>query len=104
MYPELVEGRRCSLVVFALETGGRWSKEAAEFVEQLSYAKSRSAPLRLRAAAAQQWQRRWGKLVSVACARAFASSLVAPTSASLAECRDGGAPELAELFGRGDAS
>ena len=31
-YAELLEGDRCHLVVVALETGGRWSAEALEFV------------------------------------------------------------------------
>ena len=32
-YPELLEARRCSLVVVALETGGRWGEEAADFID-----------------------------------------------------------------------
>ena len=34
-YPELLHARRCSLVVVALENGGRWATEAADFVEEL---------------------------------------------------------------------
>ena len=37
-YAELLEGDRCHLVVVALETGGRWSSEALEFVESLASA------------------------------------------------------------------
>ena len=40
-YAELVEGRRCKFVVVAIETGGRWSAEACNFVENLAWAKSR---------------------------------------------------------------
>ena len=38
-YPELANGR-CSLVVLALEVGGRWSQEAIEFIRDLSWAKA----------------------------------------------------------------
>ena len=38
-YPELLTGR-CRLVVMAIETGGRWSSEAADFVRQLAFAKA----------------------------------------------------------------
>ena len=31
-YPELEQARRCRLVVFGVEVGGRWSREAAQFV------------------------------------------------------------------------
>ena len=34
-YPELVAGRRCRLVIVAIETGGRWD-EAVDFIAQLA--------------------------------------------------------------------
>ena len=34
-YPELERARRCCLVVFGVEVGGRWSREAAQFVPYL---------------------------------------------------------------------
>ena len=40
-YHELVECARCLLVVVAIETGGRWSQEAATFVDSLASARSR---------------------------------------------------------------
>ena len=40
-YPELLTSRRCRLVVVAIETGGRWSDEAAELLWQLALAKAR---------------------------------------------------------------
>ena len=39
-YRELLQSRRCHLVVLALEVGGRWSKEAAAFVRLLAKAKA----------------------------------------------------------------
>ena len=37
-YPEFLCSQRCALVVVAVETGGRWSQEAADFVEELAFA------------------------------------------------------------------
>ena len=63
-YSELVNGQRCHLVVVAIETGGRWSSEAYNFVESLARARSRETPHVLRrsaflacrhAAISQEW-------------------------------------------------
>ena len=43
-YSELLEGSRCQLVVVGIETGGRWSSEAVDFVEMMAQAKAREAP------------------------------------------------------------
>ncbi len=43
-YRELVHSRRCSLLVAAVEVGGRWDPEAYRFLTQLAKAKARSAP------------------------------------------------------------
>ena len=40
-YPELVTSNWCRLVVVALETGGRWSEEAADILRQLAFARAR---------------------------------------------------------------
>ena len=59
-YPELNGvGGRARLVVFAMETGGRWSEEAWKFVELLSKARARSDPKLLQKAAAIGWAKRW---------------------------------------------
>ena len=97
-YPELLASKRCVLVVVALETGGRWSQEASDFVEQLSHAKGRGAQPRVRKAVTLAWQRRWVRLLSTAAAKAFASSLVAPPSSLLSQAVDGKAPALSELL------
>ena len=45
------------------------------------------------------WRRRWLRLLSVSCARSFASSLVAlPTALHALGGADGCAPDLADLF------
>lgn len=90
--------RRCSLVVVALETGGRWSTEAATFVEELAYARAPEAPPKLRGAAALAWQRRWVRILATACANSFAHSLVAPASACATDPADGPAPLLSQVL------
>ena len=35
-YPELLRNRRCRLVVFGIEVGGRWSNEASRFIRMLA--------------------------------------------------------------------
>ena len=42
-YPELLRDRRCRLVVFGIEVGGRWSEEAATFLRLLAHTKARQA-------------------------------------------------------------
>ena len=97
-YPELLCSQRCALVVVAVETGGRWSHEAADFVEELAFARARDAPARLRHAAALAWQRRWVRLLSTACAVSFAHSLTAPCGDLGSAGLDGDAPQLCELL------
>ena len=58
-YPELVRGNRCRLVVLAIEVGGKWGHEAAEFLRLLAQARNRSVPYVLRTAAIQASIARW---------------------------------------------
>eukprot|EP00438_Fugacium_kawagutii_P035997 Skav228963 [mRNA] locus=scaffold671:28044:28988:+ [translate_table: standard] len=75
-YPELQRGGRCKLIVVALEVGGRWSGEAADFVRLLAQARSRSAPALLRPATTQALIARWSALLTHAAQTAFARSLL----------------------------
>ena len=43
-YVELLHGDRCHLVVVGIETCGRWSTEAAEFITQMASGRAREAP------------------------------------------------------------
>ena len=43
-YGELLEGDRCHLVVVGVETGGRWSQEACNFVTSLAAGRCRDVP------------------------------------------------------------
>ena len=99
-YPELLAGR-CSLVVVALETGGRWSTEALEFIDDLARAKSREAPPLLRFSTSLAYRRRWLRMLSVAAGKAFISALGSDGSPETYGC-DGALPALGDLFGRGD--
>ena len=48
-YPELLQTRRCKLVVLAIEVGGRWSQETTTFLRLLAQAKARTIPARRKA-------------------------------------------------------
>ena len=99
-YAELLVGDRCRLVVVGIETGGRWSGEARDFFDTLPLAKSREVPRVLRRSAHLAWRRRWMRMQAVACARALAASLVAPSAVPTAQAGvDGATPDLADLFG-----
>eukprot|EP00439_Symbiodinium_sp_Y106_P029793 s6628_g3.t1 len=75
-YPELLRARRCRLVVFGIETGGRWSEEAATFLRLLAQARAAGAPVAVRRAAQAAWVYRWSGILSVAAQRAFVASLL----------------------------
>ena len=96
-YTEILTSARCQLVVVAIETGGRWSYEAADFLWQLAKAKSREGtcfhePLRHTCLGKSGGHR------STVCAVSFAASLM-----ELCECEacchtDGEAPSAAEVL------
>ena len=56
-YPELLNNRRCRLVVVGIEVGGRWSNEASNFICMLAKARARSSPPSLQAASHQRGPR-----------------------------------------------
>ena len=96
-YPELLRAHRCRLVVFGLETGGRWSEEAATFLRLLAQARAASAPTAVRRATQAAWVHRWSGILSVAAQRAFAASLLElPPAAELGAAGD--PPALHELL------
>ena len=96
-YPELERARRCHLVVFGLEVGGRWAPEAATFIRLLARARAAEVPASLRAAARAAWVVRWSGIVAVAAQRAFAASLLELPPGG--ECSAGGPePALHELL------
>ena len=95
-YPELDRARRCRLVVFGVEVGGRWSEEAATFVRLLAKARARSAPAALQKAVRAALVHRWSGILSMAVQRSFAASLLELPLDN--ECRDGPMPPWAELL------
>ena len=64
---ELLQSDRCQLVVVRVETGDRFSPEAVTFFEGL-------AALRFPSFVA--WQKRWSRMLSISCCRAFCGSLI----------------------------
>ena len=73
--------------------------EALRFVESLAAVRARDAEPALFHSAALAWRRGWSRVLSVSCARAFASLLVAvPTAMHALGGADGCAPDLADLF------
>ena len=100
-YPELINSGRCRLVVVAIETGGRWSDEAVEFIRLLACAKAQEVPSYMWWPTTLAWQRRWTRMLSTACSLSFAASLVEPSDNCVTWCRTGGEPpSLAELLGQ----
>ena len=97
-YHELLDGGRCHLVVVGLETGGRWSDEALHFIETLASSRARDMVPVLRRPAFLGWRRRWIRMLSISCSRAFASSLLSSRD-DVWEGTDGATPDLAGLFG-----
>ena len=97
-YPEFLGNGRCQLVVVAMETGGRWSVEAVQFVRHLARERAKRDPLPLRRANELAYFRRWSRLLACATLRAFAASLVAePGEWDALESPEAPAPPAADL-------
>ena len=68
-----------------------------QVLRQLSCSKVHEVPSFMRVPVALMWERRWTRLLAVACATSFAASLVDPAS-HVTWCHTGGeAPALANL-------
>ena len=96
-YPELTQGGRARLVVFAMELGGRWSEEAATFIRMLAQHRARDANPLLREAAQHAWSSRWTALLAAAAMRSFACSLL-HTPGSSSTNVDGPCPLLSDTL------
>ena len=96
-YPELLHSRRCRLVVLGIETGGRWSEEAARFVTLLAHAKARQAPHLLQHSVAAALINRWTAMLTHAALQAFAASLLDPDCAHLTNV-EGNDPAWSQLL------
>ena len=72
--------------------------EAVQFMRLLVQAKARDSPPLTRRSSEFVWGRRWTRIIAVACARSFASSLVHPVcGAGLPEV-DVGRTDAIDLF------
>ena len=95
-YPELLQNRRCRLVVLGIEIGGRWSNEASNFIRILANARARSSPPSLQAATRAALMSRWSALTDAA-ATSFAASLLFEDLSSHHNL-DGDLPALSHLL------
>ena len=93
-YHELLDGGRCHLVVVGLETGGRWSVEALNFIERLASGRASTPEAFIVSGMATQTP-----MLSISCSRAFAGSLISSQADAL-EGVEGAVPDLADLFGQ----
>ena len=96
-YPELLNARRCKLVVVAMEIGCHWSKEACIFLRLLAKACARRAPDGLRNTTARAFLSRWSAMLAMAAQRALAASLCEEPLAGTA-CIDGAMLDLSEVL------
>ena len=74
-YPEFSRGSRCSLVVAAIEAGGRYSQETSRLLQDLAQAKAATVPAYLRKHTALVMERRWSKMLSISIAGTIARSI-----------------------------
>ena len=78
IYPELQPGgqARCRWVVFGLEVGGRFDRQAVALLHRLARARARDLVPWARAAAVAALTRRWTALAALAALRAHTQSLL----------------------------
>ena len=72
--PEVLQDRRCRLVVFGIEIGGRWSDEVATFLRLLAQTKARQAPAILRHSFTTALIHCWSARLTHPATHAFAAS------------------------------
>ena len=82
-YPELVGSGRCRLVVLAMEVGGRWSAEAAQFLRLLAQTKTQSTPRHLRQATVTTLISGWSAILTHAGMQAFGMQAFASSLLSI---------------------
>ena len=75
-YPELRQARRCRLVVFGVEVGGRISRTTLTFLRLLAKARARQRAPWCSAGVQRAMMHRWTALASFAALRAHACSLL----------------------------
>ena len=95
-HAELVQGGRCRLVLVWLPSR-RADVGVRRHCSLSRSARSQDAPPALQRSAFLGWRRRWTRMLSISCCRAFAASLTAP--ADVMAGVDGITPNRADLFG-----
>ena len=89
-----------TLVVLALEVGGRFSPKTVDFVQRLARARARSVPPRVRGAVSAAFARRWSSFLAAGASRAYAASLLALPAHSAAGV-DGPPPLVSDVLADG---
>ena len=97
-YPELREARRCRLVVFGVEVGGRVSRSTLTFLRLLARARARQRAPWCAAAARQALNQRWKAQAAFAALRAHACSLLELPIAGPSDPSDDQEVPLGELL------
>ena len=92
----MLEGDRCHLVVVGVETGGRWSQDAHDFIHSLAAGRSRDVPPIRHHSAQLAWLRKWMEMLASSCDKAFAASLLSSHEDAWTETK-GRTPDLADL-------
>ena len=67
------------------------------FFEGLAASRAREAPVALRFSSFLAWQKRWSRMLSISCCRAFCGSLISSSEDPM-RGTDGAVPDLADLF------
>ena len=97
-YPELRQARRCRLVVFGVEVGGRVSRSTLTFLRLLARARARQRAPWCAAAARQALNQRWKAQAAFAALRAHACSLLELPIAGPSDPSDDQEVPLSELL------
>ena len=96
-YPELCGSSTLSLVVAAVETGGRLCPEAVKLIDTAALARAQGDPPPLRRHIARSWRARWLAMLGIAVQDSLAATLVSDGS-SLLDAAVGEAPEPVHMW------
>ena len=96
-YPELCGSSTLSLVVAAVETGGRLCPEAVKLIDTAAFARAHTDPWPLRCHVARSWRARWLAMLGIAVQDSLAATLVSDGS-SLLDAAVGEAPEPVHMW------
>ena len=97
-YPELVGDGRCELVIFPMGIGGLFVPRAVELLRSSASAKELAVPVYLRRATEETYHCRWSRVVAVAAAKAWASSVLVDEFFTIDDVPTHSAPWLLDVL------